>query len=382
MRALDRNHFDSLFAALKERGYTVVGPTVRDGAIVYDEIPGAADLPHGWTERQGAGTYRLERRYDDALFGFAAGPHSWKRYLFPPVVRLFRAERGDRETGRRSAIHPEVHEATRYAFLGVRACDLAALGIQDRVFLGGPHRDALYSTRRQDAFIVAVQCAEAGGTCFCASMDAGPRVEKGFDLALTEILGPEGHCFTIAAGSPRGEEVLAQLPTREATPDEIAAAEEAPERAAAGMGRQLDTTGLRDLLRRNYESRRWNQLAERCLACSNCTMVCPTCFCSTVEDTADLTGTTAERWRKWDSCFTVDFSYLHGGSVRSSIASRYRQWITHKLASWIDQFGTSGCVGCGRCIAWCPAGIDITEEVRALRADDSGAPVTQGGEAS
>jgi Fe-S oxidoreductase len=96
-------------------------------------------------------------------------------------------------------------------------------------------------------------------------------------------------------------------------------------------------------------------------------MVCPTCFCTTVEDVSDVTGDHAERWRRWDSCFTLGFSYIHGGSIRNSGKARYRQWMTHKLASWIDQFGTSGCVGCGRCITWCPVGIDITEEARAIR---------------
>jgi Fe-S-cluster-containing hydrogenase component 2 len=129
----------------------------------------------------------------------------------------------------------------------------------------------------------------------------------------------------------------------------------------------MDTTGIRDLLYTNFDHPRWDNVAQRCLTCANCTMVCPTCFCTTVEDVSDVTGSHAERWRKWDSCFSQNFSYIHGGSVRSSAKSRYRQWMTHKLASWIDQFGSSGCVGCGRCITWCPVGIDITEEVRAIR---------------
>jgi Fe-S-cluster-containing hydrogenase component 2 len=139
------------------------------------------------------------------------------------------------------------------------------------------------------------------------------------------------------------------------------------------MGRSMDTTDIKELLYRNYDHPRWRNVASRCLTCANCTMVCPTCFCTTVEDVTDLTGNQAERWRKWDSCFTVDFSYIHGGSVRASPESRYRQWMTHKLATWIDQFGTSGCVGCGRCITWCPVAIDITEEVRAIRATDHAA---------
>jgi len=210
-------------------------------------------------------------------------------------------------------------------------------------------------------------------------MGNGPGVTNGFDLLLTEILEDGRHDFVALAGSPRGAEILAALPSREAGPADEAAARRVVEGAAGQMGRSLDTAGLREILLRNYESRCWERIADRCLACSNCTLVCPTCFCSTVEDVTALSGEAAERHRRWDSCFTVDFSYLHGGSVRQSVASRYRQWMTHKLATWHDQFGTSGCVGCGRCITWCPAGIDITEEARALRASDGAARPAPGG---
>jgi sulfhydrogenase subunit beta (sulfur reductase) len=132
------------------------------------------------------------------------------------------------------------------------------------------------------------------------------------------------------------------------------------------MGRYLETEGLASLLKSSPDHPRWDDVARRCLNCANCTLVCPTCFCTTVEDTTDLSGQHAERWRLWDSCFTLGFSYIHGGSVRSSAKSRYRQWLTHKLSNWHDQFDTPGCVGCGRCISWCPAGIDLTEEARAL----------------
>jgi Fe-S-cluster-containing hydrogenase component 2 len=132
----------------------------------------------------------------------------------------------------------------------------------------------------------------------------------------------------------------------------------------------MDVTGLPELLARNLEHPRWDDVASRCLACANCTMACPTCFCSTVEDTTDLTGDHAERWRSWDSCFTMDFSHVHGGSVRTSTRARYRQWLTHKLSTWHAQFGTSGCVGCGRCITWCPVAIDLTQEVAAIRGSE------------
>ena len=361
---IDRAGLQALLAALAARGYRVVGPTLRDGAIVYDTIEGVEDLPAGWGDRQEAGRYRVERRDDGALFGYAVGPHSWKRFLYPPIQRLWRARR---ESGNLE-IDDSEPEAEKYAFIGVRACELHAIAIQDRVFGAGPGPDTGYAKRRERAFYVAVNCGEVGGTCFCVSMRTGPKAESGYDLALTELLRPPAHEFLVEAGSGAGTEVLAEIPRRPAQPADLEAAAAVVARTAAHMGRTLDTDGIKELLQGNPDHPRWAEVAERCLSCANCTMVCPTCFCTTVEDHSDLAGSSAERVRKWDSCFNLDFSYIHGGSVRKSTSSRYRQWMTHKLASWYDQFGTSGCVGCGRCITWCPVGIDITEEAAAIRA--------------
>ncbi|MEZ5078069.1 MAG: 4Fe-4S dicluster domain-containing protein [Solirubrobacterales bacterium] len=363
---IDRRGLDALFGALRERGYELVGPTVRDGAIVYGEIGSTADLPAGWTDEQDGGTYRLVRREDEALFGYAVGPHSWKRYLHPPELTLWRARRGE---GGELEVTEEPPDAPAYAFVGVRSCELRAIEIQDQVLAGGEHPDPFYVARRQGAFVLAVNCTVAGGTCFCVSMEAGPRVGEGHDVALTEVIDADGHYFVCEAGSERGAELLAELPSAPAGTAALKAATAGVERAAARQGRAMETEGIKALLYENYEHPRWDEVSERCLTCGNCTMVCPTCFCTTVEDGSDLSGDEAERTRRWDSCFTLDFSYVHGGSVRSSARSRYRQWMTHKLATWIDQFGSSGCVGCGRCITWCPVAIDITEEVAAIRAD-------------
>ena len=361
--AIDVDGLQALIGALATRGYKVLGPTVRDGAIVYDEIEGVADLPAGWTDGQDAGRYRLERREDDALFGFAHGPQSWKRYLHPPMQTLWTAKRN----GDGLKIVPPDPPTQKFAFIGARSCELHAIAIQDKVFQDGPFVDTAYAARRRGAFIVAVNCAEAGGTCFCVSMKTGPKAETGFDLALTEILSENSHTFLIEAGSEPGAELLAQLPKRPATSDDLTAAKAVVERTASRMGRSLQTEGIKALLQNNPNHPRWEDAAKRCLSCGNCTMVCPTCFCTTVDDHSDLTGASATRVRKWDSCFTLDFSYIHGGAVRQSGSARYRQWMTHKLASWYDQFGTSGCVGCGRSITWCPTGIDITEEAAAMR---------------
>ncbi len=354
----------SLIDALVARNYEVMGPTVREGAIVYDKIAGARDLPAGWTDRQEPGRYHLERRQDDALFGFTVGPQSWKRFLHPPVEVL---ATGRKDNGAISVAGGE-EAARKFAFIGVRSCELHAIAIQDRVFLEGPYLDVPYELRRRDALVIAVNCGQAGGTCFCVSMQTGPKAQSGFDLSLTELLDGGRHEFLVEVGTEAGGALLDQLPNRPAANADLGAAEAIMARTASQMGRSLNTDGIKELLLGNLNHPRWDNVAERCLTCGNCTMVCPTCFCTTVEDHSDLTGASAERVRKWDSCFTMDFSYVHGGSVRQSARSRYRQWMTHKLASWIDQFGTSGCVGCGRCITWCPVGIDITEETAAIRA--------------
>jgi ferredoxin len=279
------------------------------------------------------------------------------------VLRLWQATRNGDEI----AVTPEPAPDQAFAFLGVRACELHAIAIQDRVFLGGAQVDPHYKTRREGAFIVALNCGVAGGTCFCVSMQTGPKAESGFDLALTEFAAGDDFAYLVEAGSEAGSDVLAGLPQRAATADDVAAAEAVVARTAGAMGRSMKADDLHALLPRNLEHPRWDAVAQRCLTCGNCTMVCPTCFCTSVTDTSDLEGAEITRTRRWDSCFTMDFSYIHGGSVRASGRSRYRQWMTHKLATWIDQFGSSGCVGCGRCITWCPVGIDITEEVRAIR---------------
>jgi formate hydrogenlyase subunit 6/NADH:ubiquinone oxidoreductase subunit I len=363
---IDVGGFDQLLAALRGRGFEPVGPTIRGETIVYDRIAGVQDLPVGWTDRQQAGTYRLERRKDEALFGYVVGPHSFKKYLFPSRHTLFTLEK----TADGVKLVDKADPVPRFAFIGVRPCELAALDIQDRVFGEGPFIDPEYVNRRQRAFVVTVNCVVTGGTCFCTSMGTGPRAREGFDLSATEILDASGHRFLIEAGSPRGEEVLADVPHRPAEPEDLAEANRLLELAAASMGRSLDTNGIKELLLENLEHPRWERVGEQCLTCTNCTMVCPTCFCATVEDAQSLDGLTAERSRHWDSCFSKEFSYIHGGSMRTSPAARYRQWMTHKLASWIDQFGMSGCVGCGRCITWCPVGIDITKIAAVIRTSE------------
>jgi ferredoxin len=358
-RWLARADLQSLIDALIGQGYEVIGPTIDQEAIVYDRIVSVDELPRGWTDEQEPGKYRLARRDDEAVFGYVVGPHSWKRFLFPPHATVATADR----TPEGWKMGTPDDAAPKYAFLGVRACELAAIRVQDRTFLEGPYVDPIYAARRKQALLIAVNCTQAAATCFCTSMGTGPRCTSGYDLGLTEL--EDG--FVVEIGSEAGQQIAAGLPLKAVAQAQLESAETARQQAVDQITRTLNTDGIRDLLLGNLEHPRWNNVAERCLSCTNCTMVCPTCFCSSVTEVSDLQGEHVERQRQWDSCFNFDFSYMNGGILRNSIRSRYRQWLTHKLASWIDQFGTSGCVGCGRCITWCPVGIDLTEEVAAIR---------------
>jgi ferredoxin len=364
---IDRAGLNALVEALSARGYRVVGPTLRDDAIVLAELSSGADLPDGWGVEVAPGSYRVHRRADAAVFAHSSAQQSWKQFLHPPQRQIWSTD------GTTFTVPKE--QPPRYAFLGVRACDLASIAVLGNVMTGGDHPDESFARRRRGLFVVAVGCTEPGGLCFCASLGTGPEPGQGYDLSLTERVDETGARYVVTVGTDEGASVLDEIEHRAAGDGEVAEARAAVAAAADHMGRALPDTDLRALFRDNRESPVWDEVASRCLTCGNCTMVCPTCFCTTTEDRTDLSGENAQRTQRWASCFEIDYSYLHGGSVRVSGASRYRQWITHKLSSWHDQFGTSGCVGCGRCIAWCPVGIDITAEAARLAA---GAPEEQG----
>ncbi len=366
---IEKPALDLVIQALRERGYRAIGPTLGDGAIIYDDVAGIKDLPVGWVDEQEAGYYRLKKGREGRMFDFVVGPHSWKQFLFPPRLTLLRVTKTSSgmecDSPDLTAPHPKI------AFIGVRACELAAIDIQDTVFVRGPFVDPHYKIRRDQTILIAVNCVHPGGTCFCASMKTGPRAEAGFDLALTELEDR----FMVEIGTATGASLVDSVPRREATPDDLQTADRLLEEARNHMGRELYVADLPELLVSNLDHPQWEKVAARCLSCANCTMVCPTCFCSTVEDANDLRGDHSERLRLWSSCFTLEFSHLHGGGRQPTIKDRYRQWMTHKLATWKEQFGTLGCVGCGRCITWCPPGIDITAEVASIRGGEQGGMV-------
>ncbi|MEO8626345.1 MAG: 4Fe-4S dicluster domain-containing protein, partial [Candidatus Limnocylindrales bacterium] len=369
---LPRQELAALLERLHGDGRAVIGPTVRDGAIMLDSIDSVDQLPQGWGVDDAPGRARLVQREDVRLFDQPPGPSSWKRWTYPPRVTAFAwtdatAPATDADGDAAAPLQPRQPQGAPaqigpLAFLGVRACEIAALRIQDKVLLEGPVADRDYAARRRENLIVAVECGVAGGTCFCTSMGTGPEVSEGYDLALSEL--DEG--FVVRVGTDAGRAALDGLPLAPVTSDQTAAAAASVARVRARMGEPLPMDGLPDRLMAAAESPRWAQIAERCLACTNCTLVCPTCFCTSISQRSDLDGAGASAERSWDSCFTLDFARVAGGNFRTRTADRYRQWLTHKFGTWWPQFGSSGCVGCGRCIAWCPVGIDVRAELMAV----------------
>jgi sulfhydrogenase subunit beta (sulfur reductase) len=347
-----------LFDVLREDGRRLIGPTIADDSIVYDEITSVAELPRGWGDEQAPGRYRLRQRGDERLFGYVVGPTAWKKWTFPAVVPLTRSSRD----GHLVTFEPEQAAAPKLAFLGARACEIAALAVQDRVLIGTEFIDPDYMVRRANVFVVAVQCTTSASTCFCTSMGTGPELSEGFDLSLTEL--DEG--FIVEAGTPAGRAVLERLPLRPATAAEQYGVAATVAAVRARIGDPVPAEGLHDRLLAQLDHPRWGQVAERCITCGNCTLTCPTCFCTTVTQTTDLAGHAAVASRSWESCFSPGFAKVAGGSFRSRPRDRYRQWLTHKFATWWDQFGTSGCVGCGRCITWCPVAIDVRDELNTI----------------
>jgi sulfhydrogenase subunit beta (sulfur reductase) len=355
---MPKTQMDALLARIREDGFQTIGPRVRDHALLYIPIQAMADLPRGYTSEENAGQYRLVYSGHSRYFDITPGPHTWKQYLFPPREPLLSFQKNGEWVEK-----PAAKPAARYAFIGVRACEIAAIGIQDRVFLRDDFTDPLYRERRQNLLILSVSCMNPGGTCFCGSMGTGPRVTGGFDLNLTEL----EDVFLLETGSELGCQMLEGFNLQPASAFLQQSAQKGLDRASKRMGRSMDISDLPDLLIRNTEHPHWSVVARRCLSCASCTLVCPTCFCWDAQEHPNLSGNATNRERVWDSCFNPGYSYQAGGNTRPTVRSRYRQWLTHKLGTWKLQFDVLGCVGCGRCITWCPVGIDITEEIDTLR---------------
>jgi sulfhydrogenase subunit beta (sulfur reductase) len=355
---LKKEDFNTLLTRLTEKGFQTIGAKVDNETLVYEPISKLDDFPKGYVSEQEAAHFRLTQTNHERYFDYVPGAHSWKQFLFPSRTELFTL----RKNGGWKVELPD-EEQPKYAFIGVRGCELSAIQIQDGIFMREDFTDPVYAKRRQNLFILSVNCLHPGNACFCASMKTGPKTAAGFDLSLTEL----DDVFLLEVGSEMGRLILSGMPLEAASAFVLQAAQKGLERATRQMTRDLDTSDLPQLMLNNLDHPHWHEVAERCLSCGNCTQVCPTCFCWDTVDTSDLLGKETKRERVWDSCFNIGYSYQAGGNTRPTIHSRYRQWLSHKLGTWKEQNGTLGCVGCGRCIVWCPAGIDLTEEIPAFR---------------
>ncbi|VVC75535.1 Anaerobic sulfite reductase subunit A [Aquicella siphonis] len=374
---LPHDGLQDLIDALGHAGFVCIGPKARDGAIVYEQLDRASELPWGMRDYQSPGQYRLEVTDEKKAFAFSNGAQAIKPVLFRPretVWKVVRNEEGKLE------FKPHQPKEAPLAILGARACDLAAMAVQDKVFLHGKNIDPRYQARRENLFVVAVNCSYSSQNCFCVSAGTGPNVKSAgvcgaagarqYDILMTEIDGG----FAVECGSARGREIMVEMSLEEARSAQCSQAVQNVEHAAAMQVKRIPLDngyGLRDLLFSNLDHPRWDEVADRCLSCGNCTQVCPTCFCHSESDRQNLDGSCSEHTREWDSCFTAGHSYLNGKIIRDDTRKRYRQWLTHKVGSWFDQFDVSGCVGCGRCISWCPVGIDLTQELAAISGESN-----------
>ena len=364
MKKLKKEHLSFLFTTLRD-SHRIIGPKIESGVSVLGEID-VHDIPEGYEDHQKPGRYRLVKGERTEIFSFSVGPDSFKRFLHPPVSEMFAFKSS--KTG--IAMTAPERQGEPLAFIGVRACDLTALKLYDRVFLEGPAKDHLYESLRKDSLVIALDCSYPGDNCFCHATGTGPSVADGFDMALTEL----DESFLVETGTVAGQRLLDRLPLEEATEGDREKRAVRTERCLGMMKKSIRADDLPGLIYRSLDHPRWMDIAERDLECGNCTQVCPTCFCNSRYDLVRLAGISPRsrevfgtRVRKWDSCFSRNFARVHGGNFRPSRPARYRHWMAHKLAYTVEQFGLPGCVGCGRCITWGPAGIDITEEMEALR---------------
>ncbi len=345
-----------LFDRLREK-YRVIAPKLKDGLIAFSEVDNFESLPFGYKNVEAPGFYTLER--SGGYFTYTHPYNSFKNFLHPPELALIKVKK---EKGKLS-FQVHIQEETLCLF-DIRACDLSALRVLDLVFLHkNSHPDPYYAGLRKGLFVVAVNCTYATSTCFCSTMGTGPEVKEGYDLLITEL--SEG--FLVEVGSEKGGEILEKVENK--SDAERRHFKEKAQRLGeteAMMRVHFEREGLPERLYGRMDSTYWEHIEKRCVACTSCTQACPTCFCFDILEKNQLDLKESQRVRVWDSCFSPSFATVHRFNLRQSVHSRYRQWLMHKFAYWVDQFDCFGCVGCGRCITWCPVGIDIRDEVRRI----------------
>ncbi len=353
-----REHFQQLIEVLTSQGYDCIGPTVQDNNLVYREIHNIDQLPRGIEDHQSPGRYSLSQQDHPRYFAWANGAQAIKPFSFKPHETLWKCQRDSQGNLQFEA---QIPDSKPLAIIGVRACDLAALQLQRDHFLHQQYSDPWFRRHTRHLFLVAVHCSHPSSNCFCHATGDGPVATQDCDIAMHEL--DDG--FLITASSAKGETILNRLPLQITT---ASMQQQAQQQIQSAINKQQKSlpANIKNNLQQNLDHPHWKKIGERCLSCGNCTAVCPTCFCHQEHEQLTLDENSSSHYREWSSCFTHSHGYLAGYQFRPATWQRYRQWLTHKFAGWHDQYKRSGCVGCGRCISWCPAGIDVTEELENL----------------
>jgi Pyruvate/2-oxoacid:ferredoxin oxidoreductase delta subunit len=317
----------------------VVAPVAEDGLTLFRPVAAAG---HAVVERSGKTRW------------------SPKEFLFPRSEALYRY------TFKGDAVEiedPQGPERPQVLF-AVRSCDASGLARLDEIFLSG-RKDPLYAARREATTVVTAGCAAADPECFCTAVGGSPVGEEGSDLRLV----PEGDGWLLEVLSNKGEALVGEYAESwtEAPKDHA--------KRVAAMEREVSEQIARNpvpkewsaVLEAGFESPSWDRLAEHCLGCSICAYVCPSCSCFDMNH--DANAWCGEQCRSWDAC-TFGLFTLHasGHNPRTTRGERYRQRVLHKFSFTGEDEDHFRCVGCGRCVALCPAGLDISEIVTAAAA--------------
>jgi sulfhydrogenase subunit beta (sulfur reductase) len=282
-----------------------------------------------------------------------------KLFIYKPKEDLFRFS-----VSGRTQIKEIPVVAEEQIIVGVHSCDTHALMYLDRTFLGA-YTDRYYEARRKNTVIISLNCTGIAPNCFCSSVGTGPflNADGGFDMLLTDF----GDEYLLEARTERAHSFLKPAETKKAGSKEMKHKADREKSIHRMITKTLETDGLNDVLKDNPDHPLWRSTAEeKCLSCSNCVMVCPTCFCFDVIDEISMDMKTVTRRRQLDACQDRRFAEVHGGNYRSRRTARLRQFVMHKL-NQTHQYGVFGTVGCGRCITWCPTGIDLTEMAMTIR---------------
>lgn len=316
--------------------FVVIGPVRKQNEFVFDRIEKAA---------------QLALDYHTTIL-------PPKKVLHQPFETLFSFKE---DQGIIDVDHPD----HKQILFGVHPCDVHAIAILDQAY-SHDYEDPYYMAKRENTLLVALNCTGPGENCFCSSLGTGPDLKEGYDLLLTDL----GDQYLVEVGSPEGAQIveLAGLP---AAP-RVTAVEKEKRLAEARkkFHKRMLVRDLRELLEENFRHPIWEELIEECLACGSCTMVCPTCFCYNVVDKIDLSLKSGKRQREWDSCMLLEYAQVAlDHNFRKDRDARIKQRIYHKLVYYEPQFGTLGCVGCGRCIHTCVKKIDITKIIAGIRGE-------------